>query len=254
MLTVDSQCLQTVRVRVVRPKDAFVPGSSLTVSSSGSNPFDQGTVCNAVSTTGYFFMQTSCKTFPAVTNQPLNSFFAYRSFGANGCDGLLGTTYYNSGHSVSRVVAAIIVVAVCVVIGLCVFGAVAAVRRRRAMKIQQVQMQQFPPQGPGYGGRPQAPYGGAQGPNYNSQTQYNSAAPGGGAYGQPYSGGPQHGAQPYGAPYSQPYGAPHSAEGKPVQGVPVGGQPGGSNWHTDTSPGTYGTGAPANGQGRPPAV
>ena len=33
---------------VAGPKDAFVPGSSLPVSSSGSNYFDQGTVCNRV--------------------------------------------------------------------------------------------------------------------------------------------------------------------------------------------------------------
>lgn len=33
---------------VAGPKDAFVPGSSLSVSSSGSNSFDQGTVCNTV--------------------------------------------------------------------------------------------------------------------------------------------------------------------------------------------------------------
>lgn len=80
-------------------------------------------------------------------------------------------------------------------------------------------MQQFPPQGPVYGGGPQGPYGGPQqhqqGPYYNSGTQYNSA-PGGGAYGGPYSAGPHAGPQPYGGPYSQPY-QPHnnaySAEG-----------------------------------------
>ena len=42
--------------------------------------------------------------------------------------------------------------------------------------------------------------------------------------------------------------------GKPVQGVPVGSQPG-SSWNTDTSPGTYPRPhAPTNGQGRPPTV
>ena len=36
------------------PKDAFVPGSSLSVSSSGGSYFDQGTVCNTVR---YLFAQ-----------------------------------------------------------------------------------------------------------------------------------------------------------------------------------------------------
>lgn len=45
------------------------------------------------------------------------------------------------------------------------------------------------------------------------------------------------------------------AAGKPVTGVPVGGGPSGSSWHTDTSPGTYpNPNAPSSGQGRPPAV
>ena len=84
-------------------------------------------------------------------------------------------------------------------------------------------MQQFPPQGPVYGGGPQGPYGGhQQGPYYNSGTQYNSAAPGGGAYGGPYSAGPHAGPQPYGGPYSQPY-QPHysanGAEGGPPTGL-----------------------------------
>lgn len=74
-------------------------------------------------------------------------------------------------------------------------------------------MQQFPPQGPMYGGGPQGPYGGHQQGPY-----FNSAAPGGGAYGGPYSAGPHAGPQPYGGPYSQPY-QPHnnaySTEGEP---------------------------------------
>jgi len=55
-------------------------------------------------------------------------------------------------------------------------------RRGGRAQVQQVQMQQFPPQGP----YQQQPYGGGGG---------------GGGYGQhqPY------GAQPYGAPYGQPY-------------------------------------------------
>jgi hypothetical protein len=45
------------------------------------------------------------------------------------------------------------------------------------------------------------------------------------------------------------------AAGKPVTGVPVGGGPSGSSWHTDTLPGTYpNPNAPSSGQGRPPAV
>lgn len=134
---------------VLGPKDAFVPGSSLSVGSSGANSFDQGTVCNTVryppfswarckaparcftyytcgkkgslrgeqlgfnsarrrafsravcarSTTGFFFVQTTCGTFPAVSNQALSSFFAYRAYSASNCDSFLGTTYYGSGHT-----------------------------------------------------------------------------------------------------------------------------------------------------------
>ena len=56
------------------------------------------------STTGFFFVQTTCGTFPAVSNQPLSSFFAYRSYSASNCDSFLGTPYYGNGHtSVTRV-------------------------------------------------------------------------------------------------------------------------------------------------------